>query len=234
VALGNKLPVGVLIAAFVLLSACGIPRDTENTLEDVTGGTMRVGVTEHEPWVLLEGSEPTGVEVEIVKVFAEQLDADIEWIEGSEEELADAVEMRTIDLAIGGFTSRNMWASKMTLTHPYLTTQIVVAVPPDSDIEEDITGVEVAVEKGTSAAGVLAKTDARPVYVEDVTEADGPRAIESYLVDDLDLRDTGLRLEEIDHSMAVPHGENAWLVRLERYLLGHSEEIDDILEEGDL
>lgn len=223
-----------LVALVLVGPACEIPRDPEGTLARVTGGKMRVGVSESDPWVVLEGSEPAGVEVEIVELFAEELDAEIEWIEGSEEELADAIEMRTIDLAIGGFTSTNMWSSKITWTHPYLTTQVVVAVPPDSQIEEDITGVDVAVEKGTGAAGVLEKTDANVVLVEDVTEVDGARAIESYLVDDLGLDDTGVRLDESDQVMGVPHGENAWLVKLERFLLTHTAEIDRILEAEDM
>lgn len=223
-----------MIVAVLLPIACGIPRDPESTLDRVTGGTMRVGVIGHDPWVVLGGPEPTGVEVELVTRFAEELDAEIEWFEVSEEELAGAIEMRTIDLGIGGFTSTNAWASKMTFTHPYLTTQIVVAVPPSSEIEEDITGVEVAVEKGTGAAGVLEKTDAIPVLVDDVTEVEGPRAIDNYLVDDLDLDDTGVRLEEVDHVMAVPHGENAWLVKLERFLLTNETTIVEILEERDL
>lgn len=223
------------LVAFLFLSVgCGIPRDPESTLEMVTGGTMRVGVTENEPWVVLSGAEPSGVEVEIARLFAEELDAEIEWIEGSEGSIAHAIEMRTIDLAIGGFTSTNMWSSKITWTHPYLTTQVVVAVPPDHPVDEDITGLKVAVEKGTGAAGVLEKTDADVVLVDDVTEVDGPRAVESYLVDDLELDDTGVRLEESDQVMGVPHGENAWLVKLERFLLTHTDEIDRILEEEDL
>lgn len=227
------LPV-LLAISLALSTACDIPRDPEGTLERVTGGTMRVGVTEHEPWVVLSGSEPAGVEVEIVRLFAEELDAEIGWIEGSEEELASAIEMRTIDLAIGGFTRTNMWSSKITWTHPYLTTQVVVAVPPESAVEEDITGVEVAVEKGTGAAGVLEKTDADVVLVDDVTKVDGARAIESYLLDDFGLDDTGVRLEEADRVFGVPHGENAWLVELERFLLTHTAEIDRILEAEDM
>ena len=224
----------VVSALMLTTAACEIPRDPEGTLEEVTGGKMRVGVSESDPWVVLEGSEPAGVEVEIVKLFAEELGAEIEWIEGSEEELADAMEMRTIDLAVGGFTSTNMWSSKITWTHPYLTSQIVVAVPPGHPVDEDITGLEVAVEKGTGAAGVLEKTDADVVLVDDVTQTDGPRAIESYLLDDLGLDDTGVRLSETDHVLGVPHGENAWLVKLERFLLTNTAEIDRILEEEDM
>jgi len=230
----NRLVVPLVICVTFTTTACDIPRDPEGTLDDVTGGTMRVGVTANEPWVVLAGTEPRGVEVEIVKLFAEELDADIEWFEHSEEGLAHAIEMRTVDLAIGGFTSTNMWSSKVTWTHPYLTTQIVVAVPSDHPVDEDITGLEVAVEKGTGAAGVLEKTDAEVVLVDDVAQVDGPRAIESYLVDDLDLDDTGVRLEESDQVMGVPHGENAWLTKLERFLLTHTETIDEILETEDM
>ena len=69
--------------------------------------------------------------------------------------------------------------------------------------------------------------------VADVTKVDGPVAIESYLVDDAGLRDTGLRLAEVDHVMAVPHGENAWLVRLERFLLDDAGFVDRVIEDND-
>jgi hypothetical protein len=93
--------------------------------------------------------------------------------------------------------------------------------------------LEVAVEASTEAAGVLEKTDAIPVRVDDVTRVSGAVAVDNYLVDDLDLQDTGVRLIESDHVMAVPHGENAWLVRLERFLLDDPTEILQILEEHD-
>ena len=211
-----------------------MPRDPENTLNDVTGDKMRVGVTHHEPWVILGDGEPQGVEVELVKMFAEELDAEIEWVEGSESEVAAAIEVRAVDLAIGGFTATNPASAEMTLTHPYLTTQTVVGVPASSDVTENITGIPVAVERGTQAAGLLEKTDADVVLVDDIEEAQGARALDNYLLDDLELEDTGVRLEESDRVMAVPHGENAWLVRLERFLLTHVDEINELLEEQDL
>ena len=211
-----------------------MPRDPESTLNHVTGDKMRVGVTHHEPWVVLGEGEPAGVEVELVKLFAEELDAEIEWVEGSESEIAGAMEVRALDLAIGGFTSTNPASAEMSLSHPYLTTQTVVGVPASSEVEEDITGVPVSVERGTEAAGLLEKTDADVVLVDDIMGAEGARALDNFLLDDLELEDTGVTLEESDHVMAVPHGENAWLVRLERFLLTHVEEIDEILEREDV
>lgn len=220
---------GLLVGA---LAGCGLPRDPETTLERVSGEKLRVGVSEHDPWVVLGQDGPAGVEVEIVKRFAQEIDAEIEWVEGEVEELAGALHVREIDLLIAGLTSRSKISSEAALTHPYLTTQVVVATPPDLEIE-DIAGFEVAVEASTEAAGLLEKTDAIPVRVEDVTQTAGPVAIENYLLDDLGLEDTGVRLSETDHVMAVPHGENAWLVRLERFLLADPDRIDSILDEND-
>ena len=225
-----------LVCFAVLLSlsssACGLPRDPEVTLDRVSGGTLRVGISEHDPWVLLTEDGPAGVEVEIVKRFAAEIDAEIEWIEGEVHELAGALHMREIDLLIAGLTSSSTISSEGALTHPYHTTQVVVATPTGPQVG-DIAGIEVAVEDATEEAGILEKTDAIPVRVDDVTEADGAAAVDNYLLDDLELADTGVRLSETDHVMAVPHGENEWLVRLERFLLTRPGEIDRILEEND-
>ena len=56
-------------------------------------------------------------------------------------------------------------------------------------------------------------------------------AVENWLFDDLDLYDSDVRLNESDHVMAVPHGENAWLSAVERFLLEREDEIEAILEE---
>ncbi|MDQ3955551.1 MAG: transporter substrate-binding domain-containing protein, partial [Actinomycetota bacterium] len=218
----TRRPLRLAAAGAALLStvlgACGLPRDPETTLRRVAGGTLRVGVSEHDPWVVLDGDGPRGVEVELVKLFAEEIDAEIEWVEGEVEELAGALHVREIDLLIAGLTARSKISSEGALTHPYVTTQVVVATPPDRPLE-DVAGVEVAVEEATEEAGLLAKTDAVPVRVEDVADATGPVVLHNYLLDDLGLVDSGVQLTETDHVMAVPHGENAWLVRLERFLL---------------
>ena len=228
--IGRAFPV---VAAVAIASAgCGLPRDPETTLRRVSGGTLRVGVSEHDPWVVLGGDEPSGVEVEIVRRFARDIDAEIEWVEGEAEELAAALRVREIDLLIAGLTSRSKITAEAALTHPYLTTQVVIAAPPHLRVD-DIAGVEVAVEVATEEAGLLEETDAIPVRVADVAGASGAVVVESYLVDDLGLEDTGVQLIETDHVMAVPHGENAWLVRLERFLLDDPGLIARILEEND-
>ncbi|HVM35574.1 MAG TPA: transporter substrate-binding domain-containing protein [Actinomycetota bacterium] len=227
--------VGIAIAGAVALlavaGACGFPHDPEGTLERVRGGVLRTGVTASPPWVLLGPGGPRGVEVTLVEQLAAETGATVEWVEGSEESLLAALELRELDLVVGGLTSTNPWAGKITLTHPYLTTAAVIAVPQGAEVPEDIAGVEVAAETGTEIAGLLEKTDARIRIVDDIADAPGAAAIDNYLVDDLDLVDTGVRLAERDHVWAVASGENAWLTHVERFLLVREDEILNLLDE---
>jgi polar amino acid transport system substrate-binding protein len=221
-----------LAAALALtLAACGIPRDPEGTLERVDGGVMRVGVTEASPWVELGAEEPDGIEARLVEHLAEELDAEIEWVEGSEEELFGALAGRDLDLVVGGLTSKTPWSAEAAVTHPYLTTAALVAVPEDMAMPEDVAGLEVGVEANTEIAGQLRKTDAQVVEVDDIESYDGPVAIENFLTDDLSVTDTGVRLSESDHVFALPMGENRWMITVERFLLERPGEIKELLDE---
>ena len=192
---------------------------------------MSVGIVVADPWVTIDDTTPGGVEVGLVEAFATSLGAGIEWTEGSEQELFGAMEMGQLDLVIGGIDSENPWSSKVALTHPYLTTQVVIAAPRGTNLPDDIAGQEVAVEAHTDAAGVLEKTEAEVALVDDASDWSGPVAVEDYLVDKLDLKESGITLIEVDHVMAVRMGENGFMVALERFLLEESELVHRLLEE---
>ena len=223
----------LLVAVLALLPAgCGIPRDPEGTLERVRGGTLRAGITASAPWTTLEGGRPGGVEVELVERFAGELGARVEWVDGSEADLVAALEMREVDLVVGGLTADTPWQARAAITRSYATTRVVVAVPSSQPVPEDIAGLRVAVEDGTEEAGILEdKTDAIAVRVPDVAEVTGSAvAIEEWRLADLDLRDTGVHLSRSKHVMATPMGENAFLVRLERFLIAHQGEVPALLD----
>ena len=69
------------------------------------------------------------------------------------------------------------------------------------------------------------------MIVEDVANAEGPVAVENWLLDDLGLVETGITLEETDRVMAVRMGENAWMTELERFLLERQEVVERRLDE---
>jgi polar amino acid transport system substrate-binding protein len=217
------------------IAGCEFPADPEGTLDRVRGGVMRVGVTPAEPWVKLPASgPPAGVEVELVQAFADELGATVEWVEGSESDLMEALHGRQLDVVIAGLTRQSEWARSAALTRPYLTTQVVIAAPDAqaaAELSEDLGGERIAVEANSPEASKLQQdTDAVVVPVDDLTTVDGPAAVPDYLLDDLDLVRTDAELDEHEHAMAVSMGENAFLVALERFLLDREDEAGEILE----
>jgi polar amino acid transport system substrate-binding protein len=226
----------VLILAAIAVVGCQYPRDPDGTLNRVEGGVMRVGVTEADPWVILEGDRPVGgVEVELARRFARDVGARIEWVQGSEEELVDAAKEGQVDLILAGLTSKSRWKKDVAFTRPFVETRTVVGVPAGESFPDDFAGVPVAAELGTEEEGLLAqKTEARVVAVPSLAPRAGrPAAVHHYLLDDLGLTDSGTELDSAKHVMAVKLGENAFLVRLERFLLDREDEIERLLiEEG--
>lgn len=224
-----------LALVVAVLSGCQFPRDPEGTLDRVSGGVLRVGVTPADPWVRLAADgPPTGVEVELVRRFADTLGARVEWVEGSESDLMEALHGRQLDVVIAGLTRRSAWAKEAALTRPYLTTQVVIAAPDQrtaDELSEDLAGRRIAVEANSPEASKLEQdTDAIVVPVDDLAAVEGPAAVPDYLLDDLGLVRTDAELDEHEHALAVSMGENAFLVALERFLLDNEAEAGEILE----
>ena len=204
------------------LCACQWPRDADGTLDRITGASMRVGVTAADPWVLLEGPEPAGVEVRLVQGLAAELDADVEWVQGSESELMAALHVRALDLVIGGLDSAAPWTQEASLTRHYLSTRAVVAVPAGVEgfrEAEDLAGVSVGVERGRAEAEQVRSLGAVPVPVEDVTGTNRPVVVDDWRLETLGLRALGVEVSRSEHVVAVPLGENGWQTTVERYLL---------------
>ncbi len=222
--------IAILLSLLFLTAACNIPRDPEGTLDRVTDGTLRVGITEADPWVIIE-EEPTGVEVTLVEGFAETLSAEIEWVAGPEAELVGALERRELDLVIGGFASNTLWGQKVAIPAHYHEVLVVVAVPKEEDGPDDITGLEITVESNSEIAGLVEDKGAEPKRVPEIEKVDGPTALEDYRLESLDAKSTGHILTRHKHSMAAPPGENAFIVQLERYLRSRRTDVPRLLQE---
>ena len=160
----------------LVLVGCGLPRDPAGTLARVEVTTLRVGVVSHPPWADFSGGEPTGIEVELVNQLARELGTDVEWRPGVEADLFAALEVRAVDLVIGGLTADDPFVVESAVTRPYTTTRLVVGVPEEAPPRDDLAGLRVAVEPGTEAAGTLVELGAIPVLTEDVTRDARERA----------------------------------------------------------
>ena len=220
------------LAAALALAGCQYPRDPDGTLDRLEGGTLRVGFTVNEPWVQLPGDAPTGIEPRLVEDLARELDARIDWTEGSEEELVAALDEGRLDLVVGGMTDKTQWHKKAAMTRPYVTTEIAVGTTPGSTHPDDFAGQTVVVEAGDAAGGlVLRKTDARIDTVQALTGRHSLAATDDFLLSDLGLS-PAKRLQKANHVMLAARGENAWLVRLERHLLGNDDLVQALLEDA--
>ncbi|MFC8304280.1 transporter substrate-binding domain-containing protein [Specibacter sp. NPDC057265] len=114
------------VACIALLTACStsFPADPEGTLERVTNGTLRVGVSQNPPWVQTpDGQEPQGKEPDLIRNFAMGIGAEVEWAENGEEQLFDALERGDLDVVIGGFTDQTPWTEYGAVTRPYTQEQ---------------------------------------------------------------------------------------------------------------
>jgi ABC-type amino acid transport substrate-binding protein len=116
----------LLLAALLALAGCGTsyPADPEGTLDRVRGGTLRVGASPNGDWVQLPAGSGGAARVEgreagLVQRFAEQLGADIEWVTGTEQVLADELKHGELDLVIGGLDDKTPWTTHAGLTRPY-------------------------------------------------------------------------------------------------------------------
>ncbi|WP_264885922.1 transporter substrate-binding domain-containing protein [Dietzia sp. NCCP-2495] len=126
--------VAVLLSLALCATACGgpFPRDTDGSLDRITGGTLRVGVSENVPWTeSLDDGSVAGREVDLVTGFAATIDAEPDWTPGAESELIMAMKRGDLDVVIGGLTADSPWSKEVALTRPYAT-----EVTPDGETEK--------------------------------------------------------------------------------------------------
>jgi polar amino acid transport system substrate-binding protein len=116
--------------------ACGLPRDSDGTLDRVRGGSMRVGVVVDTPWTTDSAGGVGGIEAALVRSLASGLSARIDWVRGQEGQLLSSLEKRDIDLVIGGLNAASPWSRKVAFTRPfYVDTERVAGAARPEPIE---------------------------------------------------------------------------------------------------
>src|SRR4051812_43190420 len=89
--------------------ACGLPRDSEGTLDRVRGHVLRAGVAAHPPWDSVSAGQVSGVEPRLIDALARGLGARAVFRVGTEAELVDALEHRDLDLVAAGLHDDSPW-----------------------------------------------------------------------------------------------------------------------------
>lgn len=108
-----------LVIIMATVSGCDLPTDPEGTFDSVKAGTLKVGFIEDSPWVTRSAAAPQGIEAELVRRLARQLNVKIEWVSGGDSRLMDALQNFELDLIIGGVLESTAWGTHVGLTRPW-------------------------------------------------------------------------------------------------------------------
>jgi ABC-type amino acid transport substrate-binding protein len=117
----TRAGIGAVLIVAASATACGVPRDADHTLDRVRGHELRVGVTDHPPWVELHGDAVSGVEPSLVSELARGLGSRATFRRGSESELLKALHRGQLDLVAAGLDDTSPWKGRVALTRPYFT-----------------------------------------------------------------------------------------------------------------
>lgn len=119
-----KRSLTTLVLVVLGATGCGthFPADPEGTLDRVSGGVLRVGVSPHGPFTTVSGANPSGSEVALVEAYAESIAARVAWRTGGEEQLVTQLQHGHLDVVIGGLSDKTPWSDQAGLTRPYAET----------------------------------------------------------------------------------------------------------------
>lgn len=209
----------------LVMAGCRYPRDVDHTLDRIRGGVLDVGLIENRPWVV-EGQEPAGVEVEIIKELAQHLDAEVHWHWGPESELIPALKQSQLDLVIGGLVQTKWLLNEVALTKPYQESRITVGFPPGAAVPESLEGVAVHVHAINHVFDELRGEGAEPVRYSGSPPPGVPIAAASWWLRANHYQAGPWALATDKHVMALPPGENAWLM----YVQDHVDAFPDVGE----
>lgn len=222
-----------LILSLMLVAGCNsLPRDPVGTLKRVQGGRLRVGLVESPPWVVCNGSEPSGAEVALVRQLAQELNTTPEWHWGGEQQQMEALEHYELDLVVAGLDTETPWKKSVGLTSPYFEERVTVGVPASVPQPQSLKGLNVFVKNGDATASYLESKDAVPVRVDELTQAGGKAvAAPEWELSKLGLMKTEFELFTEEHVMATPPGENGWLKRVDEFLHNHGSQTINLLQQ---
>jgi polar amino acid transport system substrate-binding protein len=213
------------LLGLLLAAGCGLPRDPDGTLDRVRGGVVRIGVSESRPWVVLGSSGVGGVEAGLVRDWADGLRARVEWVQGSENELLQALERRELDLVITGLTADSPWSGQVGFTRAYFTETYRVGLPPGAEASPNWRGATVAFDPGRPLlAAYLRSAGADPLPAEKPAPGT-PVAGPEWRLQKAGLSPVGKKLSTARHAIATAAGENALLLDLDRFLAAHESEV---------
>lgn len=191
-----------------------------HTLNKVKGDTLKVAYSENEIWIQENKGKVIGIEANIIKEFANAVNAEVEWIKGAESELIPLLKEGECHIFICGLTKSSPWKKHAGFTRPYTTSKIYIGISPGITVPESIKDKKIAVKKNNSIGKYIKRKGGIPEYTDSL---EGYSYIATYEreIKQLGYILTDIKLHEEKQVIAVPQGENAFLIELENFLDSH-------------
>lgn len=209
----------LLITGF--FSGCdAYPNDPKHSLKEARENKLRVGYMQAPPWIFMEEGDIKGLEAEIVKGFAKEIGAEVEWVKGTEEELMPLLEAFELHMVVGGITKSTPWKKHVGLTNPYRKEKVFICSTEGGAVPEEIEDLQVGVKRGSAVGAYVKKKKGLPVYLDSLDTYSGLVAVYEYELDKIGCSRSELTIKTEAHVLAVPKGENNLLMTLEEYLNG--------------
>jgi Bacterial extracellular solute-binding proteins, family 3. len=210
-----------ILVCFQLLAACdGYPRDPKGSLRAAQNQVLKVGASEFSPWVRWENGNATGIEAELVENFARSIGTRVEWITGSEGMLMTMLEAHELHLVVGGITADSPWKKRVALTRPYRKQHYLICSTDENLSPRTLKNQKVALYKDSPLGAQIKDKDGIP---ERLNSLENYRGLIVIAADERDRYPCGqeeIRLKPSEHVMALPMGENALLMAVEKFLQG--------------
>jgi ABC-type amino acid transport substrate-binding protein len=214
--LKKKLFLALSLPLLALAACTDFPKDAESNLKEVEAGRpLRVGWSDAGPWVRGQpGTEPAGVEPDLLRLWAASRGFRIEWTEASEAQLVEGLNENSLDVALAGFTTSAPHGGMIGMTQPYLRPKIVIAMPPGTAAPEAWEGVPVSYDpRRPEFAGLLIREKATP------TTGPAPyRILYEPELGPAGLVATGKELRTDQRTIATGPSANALTLELDRWL----------------
>ena len=200
------------------------PRDPDHTLEKVQNSNLPVGITENPPYVIFGKDGPSGKEIEMIKSFAQSLNAEVEWVKGCEEEIMTMLKEGQVNLCAGGFNTKSVWKKHVYFTTPHDTIIYRWGTPRNTPLPDDLNGERVYIKRGSPAGAYVHHKGGQPIYLDSLKGSESLIAAPERILRRWGYSISENKIKEEKISLAAQKGENAFVEKLEKFLTQYEKE----------
>lgn len=108
---------------------CDFPRDPAQTFDNASKNGLRVGIASNPPFTNVSEGSISGKEVELIEKFGQKHNIKLSYVAASESVLIELLKTDELQVIIGGFTQKTVWAKHAGLTVPYDASGHVFLIP---------------------------------------------------------------------------------------------------------